>query len=718
MSRELVLDQAFYGSFSGRDNFGILSASQGISAGEGRRIVERSGLSGRLQVENPPPPAPIYAFYPVEERFAFARTIFLGMKDRGNDYLVHVLIFPEVLLDAIRADIFLLKDFFSAKKPSPDETPARIVLPAGEASGFAEKPLLSGAAGGLAPGLLERLLSGLEAAGERTLIAQVRDLALGADLCQALFSALPPDDRKQLFFSSGCSFQVALPYRLLFVEEPDAAPAAGRYGLRGMQLGSAPDSPGAAGWLAFCREDAREPLFGVSVLRGEPWAERLRAAYEIASRKNEGLPGRDLARALLPVAVHPGNRESPLAGAIRGPVILSWLAAEAQRALEEENDREVLARARSMAKEFAEGEKLAELARKACRVDPDAGMLTAAAALWLDAAREDFPESDKDAGLWITLLSPFAQKPAAPAILSEWMAARLRSAKTPAAFFDLLCKVLFRIGPAGRTKGEPPEAGLVKQALEGVESELSFGREDFCLAWILAGREEKRLTMSPRLIADKIAGYGLLGRIPENAVETIARTASLLILRRPREVVQALEKGPTPGRPVLSALVGAAALGLYAVVDGGGGWDVVGTPPLFSCCARLARAGVKALEGAPHDRKLGAGLAHLCAQAVHLIAADQKGLVGREVKEFFLAVLTKLVAAPPPGEAHTIARAFRRAFDGIDFWPEKLGADRWAAFRKIAEGHAKEAGKIRGWLIPVEKSTEFDLKRLGGRFKA
>jgi hypothetical protein len=317
-----VIEQAFYGSWSGYEHFEILARSAGLTRQDADRISHYSDLGGSAQTDEDP--HPIYCSYELDGgTWAFSRTTFLGMAKRGNDYLVHILILDPPAMEAVRGDLFLLEDRFESLKPTKGQPiPAIEIGPAAMAAAHA--PCGSGRDEGFSTPLLAGILGALAAA---TLALPAEDGRRGAALCRSVLSVLPPNDRAQLSFCSTFAHPRGIRFRLVAYRPVDGGLIA-RY-LAGFDPAAAVHAAGSAAAPPFRRwmemvERGIDPLFGLSLLaRPEEcvgvaarflewldWQGQARGPSPQTLAQREGLP-------LLAVVNDPRNRELSQVGLVQ-----------------------------------------------------------------------------------------------------------------------------------------------------------------------------------------------------------------------------------------------------------------------------------------------------------------------------------------------------------------------------------------------------------------
>ena len=283
----LVIQQVYYGSETGRGNFQNLAASEGLQREELLAVERFSNLGGSaLKGKNP---KPIHAFYALggnSQNLAYAKTDFpdRGRGARGNDYLVHVLIFSPETLHRLRGDVFLLDDFFKTTvRPQRGDRLAPLILPISreERSKVPGVPL---AIEGAQRRVLEDLIDALSQ--HNTVCLEVEDTQNALALCRSLFRTLPPDDRLKLYFCTHYSFDRRLPFRFSLYTSKDRDSIKHIGGahqltpLTATNPGRPPAGQGATLWLDQSASGI-EPIFGLSPLtQGVGAAQALQLAHQ------------------------------------------------------------------------------------------------------------------------------------------------------------------------------------------------------------------------------------------------------------------------------------------------------------------------------------------------------------------------------------------------------------------------------------------------------
>jgi hypothetical protein len=192
------LEHAIYGSASGLGDYQILAASprfdDRLRAAVGRYAnLEWSALTT--------PFAPIYSFYAIANNlWAFAQTRYLGPTTRGNDYLVHAIVFDAAALAQLDARPFLLVSAFASQKPAQKALAPLEFIVSEEVRVTAPLPGPAVAAS-------------LRALAKGPLRLRV-DTDEAAAICRDLHEALPPSDRMRTTFCTRFSYGRSLDFRL------------------------------------------------------------------------------------------------------------------------------------------------------------------------------------------------------------------------------------------------------------------------------------------------------------------------------------------------------------------------------------------------------------------------------------------------------------------------------------------------------------------------
>ncbi len=325
-----LIDHAIFGSLSGRHDYRVLAASAGAERSLHGILEHHASLAGSAQMREATGWA--FSFFALDQgRWAFTRTTFLGMRERGNDYVVHVLLLPTAVLDWIRWDIFLLETLFSMEKREgalealalPELLRVQSARPCGSelAVDSPLRPLVASALVGLSSGAVA---------------LEVPNPAAGIGVCRGAMSVLPPSDREGLSFSTYYSYARAPRFRLALHLAEDASLVPG-----GPQRPAAA-VPDLAGWSRALSQ-AVPPLAGLSVLHKPESAARLAGALPIARRLAVSLHAEAVAQYqrleeglrvdLAAVVTNPANRDLPGSADLAPLAILDELERRLTKAL-------------------------------------------------------------------------------------------------------------------------------------------------------------------------------------------------------------------------------------------------------------------------------------------------------------------------------------------------------------------------------------------------
>ncbi len=225
ISNNITVGQIFYGSVSGYQDYEILAASSPVGPDELDLVEEFSNVGGKVKVR-PDAPPPIICFYPLnsdKSRWAYAKTFFLGMNRRGNDYLCHVLTFDRAVLDATRWDIFLFDPAFRETKPEKNAPIEPLCFSPEFLENKSRRHLGSTAEGDFPPRAIAGVFRELSRAPDSPLLIEVDEMTEGEALCRSVFSFLPPEDRQACSFCSSYSYTRHLPFDIAAFTPPDGS---------------------------------------------------------------------------------------------------------------------------------------------------------------------------------------------------------------------------------------------------------------------------------------------------------------------------------------------------------------------------------------------------------------------------------------------------------------------------------------------------------------
>ncbi|MES1245881.1 MAG: hypothetical protein ABUT39_30015 [Acidobacteriota bacterium] len=681
------IEQAFYGSFSGHHDFRILASSAGLSREERETILHHSNLGGSaLTAEDS---SPLYAFYELDRRrrrWAFSRTVFLGLQRRGNDYLAHVLVLGQEALDLLRGDPFLLEELglLAKEKPRDESVLPALLLKAGETEGLSQRRLGEGVKD-LPPAALLRGLS----LGPVAL--QVRDGGAGAALCRAAIASLLPDDRKRLSFCSRFTLPRSTSF-LLAAYVAEDAPLAERY-LAGFHPGSAELAPAGnrdpfEAWMKELGSGV-DPLFGISMLERPDetlrilevlknwlaWVDDRVGPSPAETAGKRGLPVLAVAddarnqrlsrigRLRVDAAIERVNQqveaalqgaEKPFAAlALAGAVVQQWDPqgkAVDRILLEEERRRGRSGAERRPLEDVTAAFVLALLSSEKARLDR----------IYDPSGGRGLLRGREEAAGWVFGLysaSPLACLELVTAWFTHWRLAQGRRMLAEAA---LILAAMPR-NWNGPKVGEAVRTGIA--ALEGAAPppDPDGERSDWFLG-LLAEVRPRLKTLFPGTLAARLAlQEGLLERLsPQDRDELIP----LLATTFPQWVAERLQ-GDSVAEPVLSCLLRVCRDGLLGRQIGGRRWDVYREPAQWDLVAQTALQAAE-MASSRRSRLMFEDLAWLLWAASRLISKVRKG-GSPEANRLLVEALSRLVAACPEGIMDvTLRAAYRLVLCGWD----------------------------------------------------
>ncbi|MCP4661608.1 MAG: hypothetical protein GY856_39915 [bacterium] len=686
---ELSFEQVVYGSISGRRDYDILAHSADFSRAELELVWRRSGVTGSLQTAADP--APVYTFYPLDpagRRRAFARTQFVG-RGRGNDYVVHVLAADAGTFDALRWDVFLLEELGLLHAAKPDKgtrlEPVTVSRAEAEAAEVDAQPGDDPASPRLLAGVLRELAAG-------SLALRVGEARWGSTLLRQLLRVLPPDDRRELPFSTSFSSRHFPDPRLITYTGGDEEDLR-RYvtGIRTLVdprrlEEAAPEGLDAFDdWVALSLAEMK-PIFGLSVLR-EPRAAlaKLRALYRWQRSGQRPSEPRQT-KVLIDLATHPLNRRladfDSLASQGHTQVLRQRIAEAVSQP--EHVVRTLVLLFRQTKRRDPAGRSWEQVFAGARRTQADAGDRTAAVVIALlgwnrpdlvCTAGDAALRGSEEAAAWLVDLRAIYPG-ACEELVAEWLRAWSQADRDGC---------LEGAGELLKALSRFPETGVALLLLDVLETDAApaapSARPDWFLALVRSLRPQVLTVFSQHRAARIAAREGLLPRLRDTEVVELIPS---LITRYTSEVVSAYDWKRQPGMVVLRTLAEQLEALLLAG-DSAPPGDMESEPlrELVSLVAWKTGCGAKP----PAD------LAWLAWATMMRWTSDS---LSDPQAERLAAALAALMATGPAGVMHVVVWAlFRltlRRPEAVSLIDGELWA--WAADRAIADARTAAFAEI------------------------
>lgn len=732
-ARTLGIGQAFYGSFSGHHDYRILAASPGLSARDREAILEASNLGGTgLTAENP---GPFFSAYDLDRRHgrrAFSRTVFLGRRQRGNDYLAHILILDPEALQVLRGDLFLLEDLglLSSEKPAEERDLDLLPLDSRQVEARSRRLLGAGHDERISRSHLAGVLRGL---GHGPL-AHSLESDEGTALCRSVLAVLPPEDRERLSFCSRFSLPRSLKLDLA-VYHPDDQGLATRYLPDFGHDEPAPEGPDdpVDAWLEEVGRGIH-PLYGLSLLE-EPGEAALRAGAfrawsEWVLRRGEGRsPVEAAERRGLRVGelvTEPLNRDLEPVRFLETDAALQEVLHRVEAVLSGRMDQPLTLLAEACARvrdRDPESRAVDERLSRETRLRNQAGgmsledvttgivlALLVPARAWLDriyGGDSALLRSSREAAGWLSALhqrSPVACAEILTAWLIRW---RVSEGSRILAEVGGILADLIQHDPSG-TAGGVLRVGRDALNRTAPPAGADGRRKEWFLGMLTDVRPRLGELFSVRDAAHLVVEEGLL---PVLGSAELAELAPVLVSEQSGRVSAWMDASGLPDSAV-PAFLHVCRDGLLGQEMNGLGWDVHSRPERWDLASRVAEQAARLVRERP-NRVLAEDLAWLLWAASRLMTRLAP-IAGDEADRRLLASLRDLVRACPEGVMDVVLWTTYRLVRFANHLELALGREELLRFRQQAwEDGRKGCPDDRAWFAFKLRMSYLDRTVIG-----